>query len=144
MDELAKQLSASRRQYEKNVTAGLEYFEAVFPLLVDRERYAMLALWQREFAERLASLKGRDRDDSPSLKARMRDLEQEQQQILDALGKLLDDIQAHSEKLPDLPELKELRETAQKFVVALHNSGAAEAMTAAEKRLGRLRSHARL
>ena len=135
LDELAKQLSASRRQYEKNVTAGLEYFEAVFPLLVDRERYAMLALWQREFAERLASLKGRDRDDSPSLKARMRDLEQEQQQILDALSKLLDDIQAHSEKLPDLPELKELRETAQKFVVALHNSGAAEAMTAAEHAL---------
>jgi hypothetical protein len=135
LDELAKQLSASRRQYEKNVTAGLEYFEAVFPLLVDRERYAMLAVWQREFAERLASLKGRERDDSPSLKARMRDLEQEQQQILDALSKLLDDIQAHSEKLPDLPELKELRETAQKFVVALHNSGAAEVMTAAESAL---------
>ena len=67
----------------------------------------MLAQWQQDLAERLASLKGRDGEDNPALKARMRDLEQEQRQIRDALAKLLDDIQEHSEKLPDKPELKD-------------------------------------
>ena len=48
----------------------------------------MLAHWQQDLAERLASLKGHDGEDNPALKARMRDLEQEQKQIRDALAKL--------------------------------------------------------
>ena len=51
------------------------------------------------------------------------------------MATLLDDIQEHSEKLPELPELRELRETAQKFVGEVRGSGAVEAMTAAEQAL---------
>ena len=47
----------------------------------------------------------------------------------------LDDMQEHSEKLPEKPELEELRETAQKFVKDVRASGASEAMAAAEAAL---------
>ena len=56
---------------------------------------------QKDLAERLASLKGRDGEDSPLLKGRMRDLEVQQQEIREALGQLLDDIETHVAKLPD-------------------------------------------
>ena len=113
----------------------MEYFEAIFPLLVDQQRFVMLAQWQRDFAERLASLKDQDGKDNPVAKARMRDLEQEQRQIGDALAKLLDDILEHSEKLPEVPELRSLRQTAQQFVKDVRASGAAEAIDAAESAL---------
>jgi hypothetical protein len=135
LDELAKRLAAGRKQYDQRATQPLEYFEAVFPLMVDQERFVMLVLWQQDLAERLSSLKGRDGEDSPSAKSRMREMEQEQQQVRNALATLLDDIQEHSEKLPEVPELRELRETAQKFVRDVRGSGATEAMTAAEQAL---------
>ena len=65
----------------------------------------MLAQWQQDLAERAAALKGRDGQDDPALKARMRDLEEEQRQIREALAKFLEDMQEHIEKLPDKPEL---------------------------------------
>ena len=74
----------------------------------------------------------------------MRDLEEEQRQIRDALASFLDDMQEHIDKLPDKEELKELRETAQKFVKDVRGSGASEAMAAAESALAefdRTRGH---
>ena len=47
----------------------------------------------------------------------------------------LDNMQEHIDKLPDKEELKELRETAQKFVKDVRGSGASEAMAAAESAL---------
>jgi hypothetical protein len=96
----------------------------------------MLVLWQEDLAGRLASLKAADAKDDPTLKARMRDLEDEQRQIREALAQLLDDIQESCEKLPETEELKELRETSQKFVKDVRASGASEAMVEAEKGLG--------
>ena len=95
----------------------------------------MLVLWQQDLAERLASMKGQDKEDNPALKARMRDLEEEQRQVRDALARLLDDIQEHVDKLPEKPELKDLRKTAQEFVEEGAGSGASEAMAAAEAAL---------
>ncbi len=135
LDELARRLASDRGQFDERVTKPLEDFEAVFPLLADQERFIMLVQWQDDFADRLASLKGRDGKDNPGLKARMRNLEQEQRQIEDALAKLLDDIQEHSEKLPDKPELAKLRQTALKFVHDVTTSGASEAMAMAEAAL---------
>jgi hypothetical protein len=113
----------------------MELLEAVYPLMQDQWRFVVIVLWQQDLAERLSSMKGRDLEDDPSLKARMRDLEQEQRQVRDALTQLLDDIQEHSEKLPDLPELATLRQTAQKFAKDVRGSGALEAMAAAEAAL---------
>ena len=40
----------------------------------------------------------------------MRDYEHEQRLICEELASLLDDIESHATRLPDVPELKELRE----------------------------------
>jgi hypothetical protein len=134
LGNLAGRLAAARKQFDDRAAKPLEYFEAVFPLFVDENRFLALAHWQHDLAERLASLKSRSQDD-PRAKARMRDLEQEQRQIADTLAKLLDDIQEHIQKLPEVPELADLRRTAVEFVRDVRASGAAEAMSGAEAAL---------
>ena len=69
----------------------------------------MLVLWQQDLAERLASLKGHDGEDNPALKARMRDLEQEQRQIRDALASFSTTSRSTSTSCPTSPKLKKLR-----------------------------------
>jgi hypothetical protein len=132
LQRLARRLVADRGQYEELVTKPLEYFEAVLPLVLDQERFVMLAQWQQDLAERAAALKGRDGQDDPALKARMRELEEEQRQIREALGKFLESLREHIDKLPERPELTKLRQTARKFAADVSASGASEAMTAAE------------
>jgi hypothetical protein len=80
----------------------------------------------------MASLKGHDGEDNPAMKARMRDLEQEQRQINDALSVFLENMQDHVAKLPDAPELQELRESAEQFLKDVRESKASDAMTEAE------------
>jgi hypothetical protein len=135
LDEMAKRLAAGRKLYQEQVINPLLYIEGVMPLLADQQRFVMLALWQQDLAERLASIKGRDREDNPALKARMRDLEQEQRQVREALAAFLDSMQEHVDKLPENPELDELRESAREFVKDVRASGASEAMTDAESAL---------
>lgn len=135
LDDAIKRLRAGRKDFEERATKPLEFFENVYPCLVDQQRFVLLAQWQRDLVERMAALKDQEGKDIPAAKARMRDLEQEQRQIADALAKLLDDIQEHSEKLPQIAELADLRQTAQKFVKDVRASGAAEAMSAAESAL---------
>ncbi len=136
LKEMAKRLGAGRKEYDKRAAEPLEFMEAVFPLLIDQQRFVMLAQWQRDLADRLASLKAQDGKDDPAAHARMRDMEQEQRQVGDALAKLLDDIQEHSEKLPQEEKLETLRQTAQQFVKDVRASGAAEAIGEAESALG--------
>ncbi|MEN6407109.1 MAG: hypothetical protein ABFC77_11635 [Thermoguttaceae bacterium] len=132
---LASRLDRGRRRFKQRVSEPLEYFEAVFRLLNDQQRFVQLAQWQRDLAGRLASLKGQDRKDDPAAKARMRDLEEEQRQVGDALAKLLEDIMEHSERLPQTKELESLRKTAQQFVRDVRASGAVEAIGQAESAL---------
>ena len=47
----------------------LEFLEAVFPVLVDQQRFVALAQWQRDLAERLASLRGAARPRTTSTKS---------------------------------------------------------------------------
>jgi hypothetical protein len=65
----------------------------------------------------------------------MRDLEQEQRQINDALSVFLENMQDHVAKLPDVPELQELRESAEQFLKDVRESKASDAMTEAESAL---------
>ena len=93
----------------------LEKLEAVFRLMVDEQRFIALAQWQRDLAERLSSLKGRDGEDNPTFKARCREMEQEQRQIREAFDTLLNDIDDHIQRLPNDVDLAKLRESAIKF-----------------------------
>jgi hypothetical protein len=135
LDEMAKKLAGERKLFDERAMEPMEFLAEVFPLMADQERFKMLAQWQKDLAERMAALKGHDNEDNPAMKARMRDLEQEQRQINEALAVFLDNMQEHVTKLPDSEELKELRETAEKFLKELRESGASEAMGAAENAL---------
>ena len=132
---MRKGLAGRRKQLDENALAPLEHLARIYPLLEDQARFVQLYLWQRDLAERLASLKGRDGADDPALKARMRDLEAEQKQIQTALGQLLDDIEDHARLLPDDPRLEKLRQTAQSFAAAVRASRASESMIDAEAAL---------
>ena len=135
LDELAKKLAAGRQGYASSAMEPIELLEVVFPLLVDQQRFVVLALRQEDLAQRMAALRGHDNEDDPALKTRMRDLEHEQRLIREELERLLGDIEDHAARLPEKPELKKLRETAQKFVKDVRASGAAEALGASEAAL---------
>ncbi|MGD0517904.1 MAG: hypothetical protein ABSA26_10255 [Thermoguttaceae bacterium] len=135
LGKMADLLSSQRKSFDQLVSMPLEKLEAVFRLMVDERRFIALAQWQRDLAERLSSLKGRDGQDDPALKARLREMEQEQRQIREALGTLLSDIEEHVERLPNADDLEELRQSAAQFVKDVRASGANEAMAEAESAL---------
>jgi hypothetical protein len=130
--DLRKKLADGRKKLGDEALEPIEHLAKIYPLLEDQARFVQLYLRQRALADRLAGLKGRDHEDDPALKTRMRDLEIEESQIRTALAGLLDDIEGHILLLPDDPRLAELRKTAEAFVVAVRTSGASEAMTEAE------------
>jgi len=132
LETIRKFCQGNRREYEQKTTEPLEYMAKVYPLLEDQARFVALYKRQKELADRLSSLKGRDSGDDPQLRARMRDLEAEQFKIREDLKMLLDDIEDHVQQLPENPELDQLRETASAFLIGVRESGAAEAMSDAE------------
>ena len=133
--ELLARLNAGRGGYSASAMAAMELLEVVFPLLVNQQRFIVLAQRQEDLADRMSSLKGHDGEDDPALKTRMRNLEHEQRQIRLALDELLGDIEDHATRLPERPELKKLRETALKFAADVRGSGAAEALAGSEAAL---------
>jgi hypothetical protein len=135
LDAMAKRLEQARGQYRKFVMQPIEHLEAIFPLLVDQERFVVLVLRQQDLAERMVSLRGHDDENNSALRARMRDLEYEQRQIRTALDDLLGDIEDHATRLPEVPELEKLRATALGFAKKVRASGASPAMLAAENAL---------
>jgi hypothetical protein len=135
LKELLDQLNKGRQSYSDSTMVPMELLEAVFPLLVDQQRFIVLAARQDDLAQRMESLKGHDGEDDPALKTRMRDLEHEQGKIRQELDALLGDIEDHATRLPDRPELQKLRETAQQFVKDVRDSGAADALAGSEAAL---------
>ncbi len=133
--KLADKLGADRKQFDQGALEPIENLAAAFPLAADASRFIVLTLQQTDLAERLASLAGKDNMDDPVLKARMRDLEEEQRKLREDLNSLLGDIENHLERLPDQPQFDTLRETAAKFVKDVRASGASEAMSQAESAL---------
>ncbi len=135
MAELAKALKEQREQLEREAMQPLENMRAMLPLLRDEQRFVALYRRQRDLADRLAGLKEKGNDDDPALKARMRDLEDEQRKLRNSLETLMSDIEEHAAGLPEEEEFRELRESALEFVEAVRSSGASEAMTEAENGL---------
>lgn len=132
LEKLREKLAGDKRELDREAVEPLEHLAAIMPLLEDASRFVILYQQQRSLAERLQSLKGKDKLDDPALKSRMRDLQTEQQQLRTALSQLLDDIEDHVTKLPEDAKLNGLRESATDFVRKVRESGAAEAMTGAE------------
>ncbi len=90
-----------------------------------QDRFIALADKQRDLAQRTADLKGQDDPDSPELKARMRDLDEEQRALEEELKTVLQEIRNRAEALPDdQMELTELKDTALRFADAVEASRA--------------------
>lgn len=136
LQQMLAELGRQQERLEQEMMEPLRMLAAAFKLMADESRFIRIYRRQRELAERLLSLKGRDGEDDPALKVRMRELEEEQQRIRADLEELLDDIKDHATGLPeDDPEFVKLRKTALRFVEGVRNSGANEAMTEAESGL---------
>jgi peptidoglycan hydrolase CwlO-like protein len=136
LEAALKAIKQNRGQLDQDVMAPVQFVAAIVPLMKDSSRFIELYQHQRDLADRLSSFKDKDRADDPALKARMRDLEEEQRGLQKELESLLDDIEEHASRLPDDPSVKALRETAQKFAADLRASAAGEAMSAAATALG--------
>jgi hypothetical protein len=143
--KLGRDLEEQQQELEHETVEPLEHLALILPLLEDAGRFVDLYQRQKALAERLGSLKGRDRPQEPALKSRMKDLEAEQQQLRLALVRLLEDIEDHAAALPDDPPLDTLRAEAIAFVKAVRGIRAHDAMTDAERALAELsgtRGHA--
>jgi hypothetical protein len=132
LQKLAEKLGAKRKKFDEEAAQPLEHFAKVFPLMEDQARFVELVAAQKDLAERLAAVKGKDQVDDPALKARMRDLEREQLRLREELLELLDKIETHAKQLPDEEQFAKLWESALAFAAAVRGSGAADTMAEAE------------
>ena len=132
MQALVERLQQERKDFQENVGEPLELLAEIYPLLEDQQRFIELYHRQRDLAERLASLEDRDGGDDPALKARMRDLEDEQRALRDQLQRLLDDIEDHAARIPEEPEYQKLIDSAREFALAVRSSEAVGEMQRAE------------
>jgi hypothetical protein len=136
LDQLLEKLDRERYGLEREAVEPLEHLASIVPLLEDASRFVILVQRQQALADRLQSLKGQDRPEDAAVKNRMRDLQSEQQEIREALAKLLEDMEDHVARLPEDPKLDPLRKAVEAFVQDVRGSGASEAMTDAEAGLG--------
>ena len=132
LGELADELAVGKKSFDEATMPPLELLALILPLKQDENRFVELVLHQKDLADRLSSLKDRDKEDDPAVKARMRELEDEQREIQEALNSLLDDIEEHAKALPDTEEFNKLHDTAMRFARDVRKSGANEAMTEAQ------------
>jgi hypothetical protein len=127
--ELARaMLGKGQAEYAQTVQQPLERFMAAYALLEMQERFVALADAQRDLAERAAALKGRDGTDDPALRARMRDLRDEERANQEELDTILQEIRNRAAALPDDPDFAKLRETAAQFADAVEASRARPAL----------------
>ncbi|MBI1249387.1 hypothetical protein GC197_16300 [bacterium] len=121
--------------FDEAAMVPLQRLEQVMPLMIAQARFQQLVKAQRDLANRLASLKGHDNEDNPALKARFRDLQEEQKRLRKELESLIEDIKDAALQLPEEDELNPLRDSAQKFAAAIEESGAAKEMDLADQGL---------
>ena len=135
LGELSEKLGVGKKSFDQATTPSLELLATVMPLKRAENQFVQLVQRQKDLAERLASLKEREREEDPAVKARMRELEEEQRQIQESLNTLLDDIEEQAKLLPAQEEFDQLRSTALDFADAVRQSEASPAMSAAQSGL---------
>ena len=134
LDDLMKQLSAAKEQHQQQSMEPTEQLAKTFPLVADQQRFTQLARRQRSLAQRLDAMQAADPSD-PAVARRSDDLRREQQQLQVALSQLLEDIQSHTNQLPDDPQFDKLRQSASEFVKNVRGSQADPTMTSAQEEL---------
>lgn len=135
LEQIRKFCKGNQDKYEENTTEPLEHLAKIYPLMEDQARFTALYQRQKELADRLESLRGKDTGDDPQLRGRMRDLESEQYKVREDMKNLLQEIEDHVRLLPEDEAVEQLRQTAEDFVAGVRESGAAEAMADAESGL---------
>lgn len=135
LNDLLSMLETQSDLYEESTLMPLKRLEEVMPLLIAESRFVQLVKAQRSLADRLTNLKGRDDIDDPALKARMRDLQAEQNRLAKELESLMADVEDAALQIPDEEDLVELKKSAEEFAQALRESGAATEMDLAEQGL---------
>ncbi len=136
--ELQQQMEALKQQQQQHDDQAMQPMQRlaqVLPLKQNEAEFTQLVMKQRDLADRLQSLKDQDVQESPELRARIRDLEEEQHRVREQLSDLLSRIEENAQSLPDEPEFDELRQTAMKFAQEVRDSGAVEDMAEAESQL---------
>jgi len=133
--DLHDRLSIKHDDLQQNAQQPLDHLAKIFPLIQDQARFLDLYARQKDLADRLSSLEGQKGQDDPQLKTRMRDLQDEQQQVRNDLKQLLDDIDNHIAQLPDDKRVDDLRTTARKFDDDVRASAASGQMQDAESAL---------
>ena len=133
--EMLKKLGSEQKKLNDDAIQPLENMQKIMPLVIDQQRFAQIAVQQRDLANRLNSLHQQS-EASEDSQRRIADLEAEQEQLRQSLDTLLDDIEAHANDLPtDDPELDALRDTAQRFVDGVRSSDAEMEMTSTQQGL---------
>jgi hypothetical protein len=130
LKNLIKKLGNRRQELKKQTGPPIDKLQAAYPLMEDEARFVEIYERQKDLAERLGAFRGRDKENDPAVKTRMRELEAEQRQIREDLIKLLDDIEEHAAKLPE--DMQELRLQAEDFAAAVRSSGVDSVMKDAE------------
>ena len=124
--ELREQLEGMREQFDRQVMEPLQQLATVFELMAKQQEFVQLVLRQRNLADRLQSLDGKDDVREASVKRRMREMADEQTSLQVRLHELIDKIGDLAIVLPPDQELQDLKESALKFAGKVINSGAME------------------
>lgn len=142
LKKMAEKLAEKKKTLNEEANEPLDLLAKIYPLMEDEARFTALVMWQVDLAERLAAYKGIEQSNEPPVKARMRDLQEEQRKIRDELARLLDDIDNHTRQLPDDEAFDNLRRTATEFLAKARACGAAQEMSQAEAELTDFRGDA--
>ncbi|MEZ6088983.1 MAG: hypothetical protein R3C05_13350 [Pirellulaceae bacterium] len=134
LQEMLETSGALQQQLTDQAIDPLKKMQTMLPLVIDQQRFVQLTQQQRDLSERLSGLKGANPEE-PATQRRIAELESEQEQLKQALGQLLNDIEQHAADLPIVPEVDQLRSTAQEFVQAVRDSQADTEMNLAQSKL---------
>ncbi|GAA4436086.1 hypothetical protein [Bremerella cremea] len=137
LGEMMEGLQQQSDLYGESAMMPLEQLEQIMPLLIAQNRLKQLVKAQNDLADRLKALRGKDGEDDPDLKARMRDLQEEQKAIRNELQEVADKLEEGMLLLPPGDDAEKIRQAGKKLVEALRSSGAGEEMSAAEDGLSR-------
>lgn len=124
LEDLTVRLQKKRKKLKEETNDLVDLLAVLLPFKQAEAQFVRLYQAQASLAERMQALNGRDGEDNPELKVRMRELEEEQEALRQKLMALEDSIQANIDRLPDDERLAELRTSAEEFLEKLRWSGA--------------------
>ena len=138
MAELREKLEGLRQEFDEEVMEPLQQLAGVFELMSKQAEFVQHVLRQRNLADRLQSLDGKDDLQEMSFKRRIREMADEQTTLQVQLNELVEKIGDLAIVLPPGQGLEELKETALEFATKVVNSGAMEEQNEASMALAEM------